>query len=329
MSPSAPSKSAKKNQPKKKSPVRTRDEIVGAIFEAANDCVVNAVSEFSTPLDLSSDSNLIYQYTDGGGLEGIVKYGKIWATATNYLNDSQELINGLALTHQVCEGISKSNTLSSEYRQLLKFLGSSSEVSSRFYVSCFSEAFDQLSQWRGYGSGGNGYSVGFRAKDLDNFFYSAGLQMPGVGYNGLRRVIYDDSAKRSIIQHSIEDYHNKISKILTAQERRKHAYLIKMHCFAVLHDIFSIAKHSAFAEEKEVRATFIEFLPGYTRVRRRGNDFIPFHEIGLTASKVPIAQIIVGPTNDFPRTHNAIEALLAENKIGGVEIIHSTAPYRY
>jgi hypothetical protein len=34
------------------------------------------------------------------------------------------------------------------------------------FVACFSEVRDDLSQWRAYGGGENGYSLGFRAKDL-------------------------------------------------------------------------------------------------------------------------------------------------------------------
>jgi hypothetical protein len=34
------------------------------------------------------------------------------------------------------------------------------------YVTCFSVEKDDLSQWRAYGGGENGYAIGFRAADL-------------------------------------------------------------------------------------------------------------------------------------------------------------------
>ncbi|NOH02762.1 MAG: hypothetical protein HND47_12760 [Chloroflexi bacterium] len=105
---------------------------------------------------------LLFHYTSGTGVKGIIETGKIWTTKIHYLNDKSELELAFEyirdeINHQINNGIT--NPPVENLRCMLGALDSISKFN--VSVASFTTQGDQLSQWRGYSEIGNGYSLGF------------------------------------------------------------------------------------------------------------------------------------------------------------------------
>jgi hypothetical protein len=142
-----------------------------------------------------SDTDLpdrLYHYTDINGLKGIYETGQIYATNSLYLNDTSEISLGIAALRDrlyqqelsywrervaISErNLDRTKTESEEPQEPDPYADIIAELEeirhaieevgeySQFYISCLTTEEDQLSQWRGYASGG--YSVGFDTKQL-------------------------------------------------------------------------------------------------------------------------------------------------------------------
>ena len=117
---------------------------------------------------------LIWHYTDGAGLIGILESGTIYSTQVSCLNDSTEIryaqvLFQKALTDSVANYQGNENVRRFGVRYLKLMEGNPSIPShapSKFFVSCFSREEDNLSQWRAYGGGENGYAIAFKVENL-------------------------------------------------------------------------------------------------------------------------------------------------------------------
>lgn len=312
------------------SPVSANEQVIDKVFEVARRIASEVIDQYAQQIEDQEEDIIIYQYTNGAGLEGMIRSGKIWATATEYLNDSQELRNGLEYTLKICEDIRCKKSISERFRAFIDRLSRRSEVRGAYFVACFTQNGDQLSQWRGYGDGGNGYSVGFSLKDLNNNMHSAVSKIPSLAFRGFNQVIYDEITKTVAIEDYIEKYYEAVIEELGDDDFDEHMSLVVGFCFMAIHDIFSLIKHEAFAEEEEVRASFYEYIDGSSNVRRRGNLFVPYYEVGQEDGRLPIREIIVGPTTDYALTKRGLEALLSRYGFdnGEVDIRPSSAPYK-
>jgi hypothetical protein len=138
-----------------------------------------------------SDTDLpdtLYHYTDINGLRGIFEDGEIWATNSLFLNDTTELQLGIAvviaklaeqlaaLWQERAEALRRNVERDKAEREDNAFLPRIAELEqirdaidevgeySQCYIACLSEKRDQLSQWRGYASGG--YCISFHTAPL-------------------------------------------------------------------------------------------------------------------------------------------------------------------
>jgi hypothetical protein len=124
-------------------------------------------------LDIESDV-LLWHYTNGAGLLGILQSGTIYFTQVSCLNDSTEIRYAQVLFQKaLTEVLSKYNgdervkTFVTRYLKLIEEVSSvPSHAPSPFFVACFSREEDNLNQWRAYCSGENGYAIALKAKNL-------------------------------------------------------------------------------------------------------------------------------------------------------------------
>lgn len=140
-----------------------------------------------------ADDELLWHYTGGVGLCGILGTGHaphvtIWATSAEYLNDSEELRAGwrfyLGVLGEVSQRIqheplnpnnphaeeglqSRLSQVGQVQRLLTDALNDEETLDRSPYLSCFSLSKDQLSQWRGYATGG-GFAIGFSRHKLES-----------------------------------------------------------------------------------------------------------------------------------------------------------------
>src|ERR1017187_117129 len=94
---------------------------------------------------------LLYHYTSGSGLIGIIYSKSLWATSIRYLNDSTEYDLALDLARTSMRARLKASR--SRWEEGL-YIALSEELTGTapadVYVTSFSENHDQLSQWRAY-----------------------------------------------------------------------------------------------------------------------------------------------------------------------------------
>ncbi|MDQ6706607.1 MAG: DUF2971 domain-containing protein [Acidobacteriota bacterium] len=117
---------------------------------------------------------VLWHYTTGEALLGIIESGSIYATQISCLNDSTELRYFFELFRNALFAIQERDRLASEEGEFLstflRQLDGSDRVNSdsSWFVTCFSTARDDLSQWRAYCGGENGYAIGFDVSGLLN-----------------------------------------------------------------------------------------------------------------------------------------------------------------
>ena len=108
-------------------------------------------------------------YTDANGLIGILKTRQIWATQVTCLNDTLEQRHFGDLVHEAVKARRKQNTdplLEPLFRIADEGLETRDFTATGQFVACFSEAEDDLGQWRGYGGGECGYAIGFQSQGI-------------------------------------------------------------------------------------------------------------------------------------------------------------------
>src|SRR5215208_1615869 len=109
---------------------------------------------------------ILCHYTSQTGLMGMLNDKTIWASKIHYLNDSKEFALALDLARcELTERIKAATSPGDRSRlELLRDTIYPIEYTIKGVntcVCCFSELEDDLSQWRGYGGGSAGFSVGF------------------------------------------------------------------------------------------------------------------------------------------------------------------------
>ena len=106
----------------------------------------------------------VWHYTTAEGLIGILQSGKVWSTQVSCLNDSKEQGYFGDIVYESAKSVIASNE-GTDFGVFLKMAEESylkRDFSTTWhFVSCFSEAEDDLGQWRGYGGGNCGYAIGF------------------------------------------------------------------------------------------------------------------------------------------------------------------------
>lgn len=279
---------------------------------------------------------LLYHYTSSVGLQGILTSKNIWASDIRYLNDAHEFVYGLdqlipELTKQIVD------ELKNEYAEpALKIILGADDA--RYFVACFCEDGDLLSQWRGYAAPG-GFSLGFDATALLDstppvlpVYYGASAarstdpssqslaEMAAEGFNDLFREFFaitehpKDKAEEEYLAKKIHEFH------------AEHLWVSKLMC--------AILKDPSFREEREWR--MVDARSPHSKDPRKVNfrqgplGLTPYVELGLALpdGQLPLREIIVGPGPHAELRLSAIEFMLAELGYCTVAVIPSTVPYR-
>ena len=267
---------------------------------------------------------LRYHYTDAQGLLGIIQNGRLWATDIRFLNDPSE---GSFLPERLISLMeSKPGGISDTEREVISGLQKAlcnprSNYSS--FCASLSANDDLLSQWRGYGSFGNGYAVGLSLE--------GGLPHPQIA--SYYDVIYGDEGLEELAFDLLDLF-------VSSFEKWKDIILDEWaYTVSILAKCF---KDRSYSEEQESRLVctyscdkndlFQNELP--LQFRARGSDLIPYIPMSLgllkdgEAPRLPIKRIIVGPGVDFDRNYASINELLKAHSYNDVAVEPSAIPFR-
>lgn len=195
----------------------------------------------------------IYHYTDAGGAIGILSLGKIWASNLGYLNDSSEFNYAKDLIASCIEA--KLNEATNKkvvyvFNHLFKKIKKLDNGHINFFIACFCENGDQLSQWRGYGANGGGYSIGF----YPNLIGKRPIwEEPEFD---IRPIIYERKKQNKLV--------NSFLEVVIEQLLSKEVKLIELKEPEIVNDLLGflldyllIFKDPSFKEEKEWRLIII------------------------------------------------------------------------
>lgn len=249
------------------------------------------------------NSDVVYHYTNLESAINIIENNELWSTSINFLNDSNEMV--------CAQNVMRNHTSTEFYKENFPERYSLAQQLQRFdfppsffhhFVTSFCSSGDQLSQWRGYGSG---VAIGFMATELNGVFKNSNL----------RKVIYNPEDQVTVIDNllkSVSDYirsHN-----INAEDA--HNYLIEYA--RSLFDLMSAKmKNKSFEEEREWRLiTSFPIQDNITenlQFRARGRYVIPYIKL-KSEEKLPITEIIISP-NSPQQNIVAIKMICAKAKI--------------
>ncbi|HHY0362504.1 TPA: DUF2971 domain-containing protein [Vibrio cholerae] len=244
-------------------------------------------TSFMTPRDQLDPNLSLYHYTDLNALISILNHRQLWLTDSMYLNDSQEMFDGVTIL---------STTLVSDYLDPINsdikhdISDAINNIKNRdipaYYIASFSEQGDLLSQWRAYGM----FCIEFDPSKINNI-----------------RCAYFIDDKHKIARNSIKtcDQAIQLYKMQGADsfaERTTYMELV----------IASLRmKNEGFSEEKEHRMIVsVEGSDRAKQVKFRAKNDIVIPYIAWDIDPKAIKAIHVGPVKDKDLTRKSIENML-------------------
>jgi hypothetical protein len=276
---------------------------------------LGSVGSASIPPD-----TILWHYTTGIALIGILDSMTIFSTHLSCLNDTSELRYATRLFQDALTNLRMAMIEDKAAFEMIDgALGYFKEdpnfpaqATVPHYVACFSEQRDDLSQWRAYGGGENGYALGFRAGDLR-----------GIPRSALARVSYDNGLHCALARRTAESMVKFFFEGLRKYSPADPADWTKEFFEVWEKTITMVApmtKDSAFANERECRIIrgfvaddfpSLKFFQKATMISRH----IPLRPPAAGASspyRLPIAEIIVGPCRHPQISRTSVDTLLRQ-----------------
>jgi hypothetical protein len=262
---------------------------------------------------------MLWHYTSGDGLMGILGEGSLWSTHVSCLNDTGELnyAHGLLLDalREQAEAAVPGSIEDTFLSHVLSNSSRDGAGSSDVFVACLTEKGDDLSQWRSYAGGEGGYAVGFNAhwilQGVDKAFRK-----------GIYRVNYKGEDHRQLARRLAV---STVTNYLAGRSARQHLpesqwmQSFLTHWSASLTQLGPAIKHPAFADEAEWRFVH-RLLPTdipHLRYRQRRSMMARHLPLRLPATGhadtnyLPITHIRVGPSPHREVSAQSIRHLLA------------------
>ena|GEM_PF-6508040 len=292
-------------------------------------------------------------------------YIELWASHFLYLNDGEELHDGLkklfgCIAYKRKEIENSDNAekakmiadIDNFVKQLEQIKPENISNAPNHFILCFCTNGNLLSQWKWYGRDG-GIAIEF---DLLNCVYDGVYSFGDLNNNEPYKtnpyaVIYDDKKKDKCI--------NKLMNIKLHTSTDVYYWAIRYIAAA------SLMKHQGFEEEHEVRLIFSPLYSQYesisdsiSRIKYRENDGVikPYMKIQVKhkeENRTPINSVTVGPGKNQQLVFNALIKLIQSRfppkdddysipevkdheivpfcrytEIGGIQVRYSTIPLR-
>jgi hypothetical protein len=289
-------------------------------------------------LENSDLPEILYHYTSQTGLKGMLNDKTIWASKIHYLNDSKEFALALKLARDELDRRIKAATSKVDCSRLELLRDTIYTIEGvNTCVCCFSKRGDALSQWRGYGGGDAGFSVGFTREWFTRVKDTLGLS--------LSPCIYDPKDQQRLIQDAIDEFlaTNAEKEPYYWDRNRGHLDPDRPRTFVVLRHagddfanrlalIAPLIKHKSFEAEKEWRLVVATVSAHKLHHRPGRSMLIPYYKIPIgDADKFDsIREIVVGPTPHLDLSAASVRSLAIAAGLDhkGLEIKTTRIPFR-
>lgn len=284
----------------------------------------------------SKPQKFLHHYTGVGTLLSMLKNDEpeFWLSDIAYLNDSQELL----YAHEIMENLLAESEYTKNRNQaaipFLKLfssiLGLKNNIHAHVYVMSFSEAPDNLNQWRSYTPHGKGIDLTFNFREPEDFLSENNISLVKCEYEKEKQI---DLVNRLIIH--IEEsfsifFEDHLWPASTADiNMTKELDFHFRSTLSLGYKIFSIIKHPAFKDEQEWRLVCLpsEHHGIDVDYREGSNMLIPYIKTRIDLEKY-LNAIIIGPTEHKDLSMEAILGLLKKHNRSKIGTSCSQIPYR-
>ncbi len=308
-------------------------------FRALDDALatVSALVGKSRAECQTAQPDLLFHYTTGAGMRGILDSSRLWGTNYRYLNDASEIGYGVSLFEELIND----RLVNAKDDVLTEFLGRSLQTANAFdgmfdcYIACFCQRDDLLTQWRAYAGSGGGYALGFSTKEIGRRWG----QLDRTQDFTLRKVIYEVERQKALLAQVIDQTLGVLAAGTNGISVAEANNLIARCCGFVRSEVADYLlsfKHPAFAVEEEWRICHVVSPSEEDHVQFRDGvygltpyvclDISPM--AGVNHNKLPLAQITHGPTPNPENVRFALSKLLRAKKYAFVQVAGSTLPVR-
>ena len=275
----------------------------------------------------------LFHYTTGAGLIEIIKSGELRSTHVNCLNDASEWLYSRArLRARVNQKLA--SPLSPKAKFLLEKITTELRTPLLgiwpWFVSCFTEDGDDLSQWRAYGSGEGGYAIEFDSVHLRALSHHDQVILGNVKYDEkLQDSFFDD-----LLNHTITFFLDGIKKrrAPTTEEWMSEFLL----CWSWHVAMFApLIKHPKFCGEREWRLLYPfqdEAIPRMRYLQRSSmmTKHVPLRLMMRDGEpRLPLKGVVVGPCRHKEISRLSVSDLLRTHGYFGDYYVSTTRiPYQ-
>ncbi|CAN7269375.1 DUF2971 domain-containing protein [Caballeronia sp. LjRoot31] len=284
----------------------------------------------------------LFHYTTAEGFQSILSGRSFWATHISHLNDSSELEYGCALF------VERLSVLANKWQNdfVTRFVDRTKEelqfpsgLLFETYVVCFCTDGNLLSQWRGYGSGGGGYSIGVSpCKTIDAQLGADAFMLDECGLVHLRQVIYDRLEQVEWFDEFLEG----IAKVVAERGPSMHWEEFRENVLnyatgrvqMMLADFLPCFKSSEFSGEQEYRYIYFPHSRPIANQEFRisKGNFVPYVSLPLLAAQagpLRVSRVYCGPTLNAELTVQTVGQLISSLGHDNVEVRKSGIPLRF
>jgi hypothetical protein len=266
-----------------------------------------------------SPHRVLYHYTKTSGALGILSSQEFWSTAHDCTNDEAELKSADSIVTEVAEACRK-NAARTTAEALDIFLAnyqhSMITEMRTVYLSCFSIARDDESQWRDYGDNGRGICLGVRV-----------LEERGPKNTDIVSTMFEVVYSEASLRDWLTDVFGKICSKLADLPPSPFVLEEGLHALYRIAATASItAKREKWKSEQEVRhVTFSRHKTGLEPKERTlaTGQIVRYLPVSVRADGKLIAldEIIIGANQNTEETRKELETLLAAKgyTVGSVE----------
>ena len=277
------------------------------------------------------DSAKLYHYTKSSGISGILQSKCFWATKSDFLNDPREFSYIKNIIRSVCRDTIKKDMWREMFLEdvLEESILLSGGKNKEYFVLSFSNCRDSITMWSEFGNK-TGYNIG-----LDSHRIIERIEENNtIEYHGF--VLYEPEeqkrAVKRIFDRSIpEEMQMSFEELIEAgaKDRNNADYQKMCRKFQRITAVYAMFfKHSAFKEEQEYRFIFKRKKETEVLYREKDGFIIPYIEIQLSDSLLPVQEIMVAPKNHVDLAKKGMKYMLKE-KGYEVEVYLSEIHLRY
>lgn len=300
---------------------------------------------------LSPSSNqILYHYTTGVNLIQIVESGELWATQVSCLNDIRECQSYFHLLKEAIKAPEAKTRASGRPNRIVRMLSELPPelIADRLpelptFVACFATNRDDLSQWRAYSGGDEGYAIGIDMREASAVYDDQQVSLVRVVYalDEQKRLVNDicDCMAECLQEQPIFSWLDQPIDGNWGEADVRNYQEAGIAALALLQAVEAFApcfKNNAYRSENEWRLIYRSDGEDQRRMRfRQRRGFLARHvalfgsESHGGSSRLPslLREVVIGPCA-YPKVSLVNVRALLDAKQCSRNVVQSSIPYR-